>query len=90
MALVRLTADVYCHRSEGGPSYRIYVDDEMLTERSWIWPAYETFVRELVEVDVAPGAHRLKIVECNCHPVFELRDITANGEPIAASGVFFV
>ena len=90
MALVTLTADVYCNRGEGEPSYRIYVDDDLLTERSWVWPAYEIFIQENIEVDVEPGAHRLIIKECNCDPVFQIGNMTINGAPLAASGVFFV
>jgi hypothetical protein len=90
MALIQLTADVYCNRSEGEPSYRVYVDDELLTERSWIWPGYEIFIREYIDVDVEPGAHRLTIRECNCDAVFEVKDMRANDSPIQVSGVFFV
>jgi hypothetical protein len=90
MALVRLTAEVFCNRSEGEPTYRVYVDDDLLTERSWVWPAYEVFVREYIEVEVEPGAHRLTISECNCDPVFEIKNAMVNDAPLAASGVFFV
>ena len=90
MAFVRLTADVYCNRSEGSPTYRVYVDDDLLTERTWSLPAYEMFIQEQIEVEVAPGAHTLSIRECNCDPVFDVRNITANDAAVSASGVFFV
>lgn len=90
MALMSLTIDVYCDRGEGDPSYRVYVDDELLTERSWTWPGYEVLVREHVAVDVEPGAHRLWITECNCDPVFHAKNMTVNGVPFPhSSGVFF-
>ena len=90
MALVSITVDVYCNRSEGEPSYRIYVDDEMLTERSWVWPAYEVFVKEHVEVNVESGAHRIEVRGCNCDAIFTAKDMTVNGSLIqGTNGVFF-
>lgn len=91
MALTTLTIEVYCNRGEGEPSYRVFVDDEMLTERSWVWPAYEIFITENIEVDLPPGAHRLSVRECNCDPVFHTQNMTINGAPSTnTSGVFFV
>lgn len=90
MALVSLTVDVYCSSSEGEPSYRIYVDDELLTERSWTWPAYEIYITEHIEVDLEPGAHRLHVRECNCGPVFYTEKMTVNGEiNVRGGGLFF-
>ena len=89
MALTSLTVDVYCTRSEGSPTYRVYVDDELLTERSWIWPAYEIFVQENIEIDVDPGNHILQVRECNCDPVFYVQNVTVNGK-LNNGGMFFV
>jgi hypothetical protein len=83
-----LSVDVYCTRGEGNPSYRIFVDNEMLTERSWSWPAYEVFIRENIEVDLEPGPHRVEIRECSGDPVFILRDIMIDGNP-NSNGLFF-
>jgi hypothetical protein len=90
MAHVSITVDVYCNRSEGEPSYRVYVDDEMLTERSWTWAAYDVFIREHIEVNVEPGAHRLYVRESNCDPVFQTQNMTVNGEVnVRGGGLFF-
>ena len=55
MSATTITVDVYCARSEGSPIYRVYVDDDLLTERNWSWPAYEVYIQEHIEVDVAPS-----------------------------------
>lgn len=90
MAIMTLTIDVYCNRSEGEPSYRVFVDDEMLTERSWVWPAYEVFVKEHIEVNVEPGAHRLEIRECGGNDTFIVKDMTVNGHVVSGTnGIFF-
>ena len=81
MSTVTVTADVYATRSEGAPIYRIYVDGDLLTERNWAWPAYENYVREHIEVDVAPGEHRLELVDCSNAGVFYIKNVTINGAP---------
>jgi hypothetical protein len=88
MALVHLTVGVYCVRGEGNPTYRIYVDDEMLAERTWTWPAYEVYVKEFVDVNVESGAHRLEVKACNCDDVFYMKDVTVNGNG-NNGGLFF-
>ena len=90
MSIINLTIDVYCNRSEGDPKYRIYVDDEMLTERSWTWPAYEVYVKEHIAVDVEAGAHRLEFRWCNNDDVFITKDMTVNGVLMHGNnGIFF-
>ena len=90
MALVSISVDVYCSNGDGNPTYRVYVDDELLTERSWSWPSYEIFIREHIQVDVEPGAHRLYVREANCEPVFYTQNITVNGEvSVRGGGLFF-
>ena len=90
--LVSIKADVYCdHVSDGTPVYRVYVDNDLLTERSWIWPTYEIFIREQIEVDVEPGAHRVTIRECAADPVFVASNYVVNGQTLGnTTGVFFV
>ena len=79
MSIVTVTADVYSTRSEGSPVYRVYIDGDLLTERTWIWPAYETFICERIEVDIAPGEHRLELVDCSKTGVFYLKNVTVDG-----------
>lgn len=79
MTHVVITAEVYCTRGDGNPIYRIYVNDDLLTERNWTWPAYETYIRENIEVEVDAGTHQLNLVDCNPEPVFYLKNVTVNG-----------
>jgi len=60
-----LSVDVYCRKFRDGKTiYRVYVDNDLLTERNWIWPV-NVYVRENIEVDVEPGIHRIRVVEPN-------------------------
>ena len=74
-----ITVDVYCIRSDGGHAYRVFVDNDLFTERTWIWPAYDTFIRENIEVHVEPGVHTLEVRACTPENVFYTKNITVNG-----------
>lgn len=89
MALTSITVDVYCTRSEGAPTYRVFVDGDLLTERSWVWPAYDVYIQEQIEVNVESGAHILEVKECNCDAVFYIQNVTVNGSPNKGT-TFFV
>jgi len=88
MALTSLTVDVYCTRSDGSHAYRVSVDGDLLTERTWSWPCHEVFIREHIEVDLGPGAHTVEVRECTPEGVFYTKDTTVNGNPIPGATFF--
>lgn len=90
MAHTVITLDVYCDTTQHGtPVYRVYVDNDLLTERSWIWPAYEIFIQENLEVDIEPGAHQVRIENCGAETVFRPRNLTVNGELVNTQDLTF-
>lgn len=71
MALVELSFNVHCykppwstnHRDKkiSTSAYRIYVDDDLITERTWLW-CNDTVIVETLLVDINPEqGHNLKI-----------------------------
>ena len=40
------------------PNYRVYVGDEMFTERTWIWQ--EQYLEEMLVVNAPPGKYNLR------------------------------
>ena len=40
------------------PNYRVYVGDEMFTERTWIWR--EQYLEEMLVVNAPPGKYNLR------------------------------
>jgi lipopolysaccharide export system protein LptC len=83
MALTSVKVDVFCNSTQyGQPSYRVYVDDELLTERSWIWPSYEVFIRENIEVELDSGVHEVKISAIGRNQVFRTENLTVNGNVV--------
>jgi len=57
-----IAIDVHCKNLHGKqPYYRLYVNDDLLTERTWIWPSYEIYIREHIEVNIESGDHYIRI-----------------------------
>jgi hypothetical protein len=64
--LTTVAIDVYCQKThEGNLVYRLYMDNDLLTERTWIWPAYEIYLNEVMEVELEPGEHCVKLINDN-------------------------
>ena len=83
MALTQISVDVYCQRNaDSNPIYRVYVDNDLLTERTWAWPAYEIYIKENIEVDIEPGQHRVMIYTCNGPGNVIFKNLTVNGVTI--------
>jgi hypothetical protein len=80
MENVKLVVDVYCKdKLDTSPVYRVYVDNDLLTERTWIWPEYEIFIKENIEVNLEPGNHTVTIENCGASKCISARAITVNG-----------
>ena len=78
-----LTADVYAHWGDVHPVYRVYVNNDLLTERTFIWPGHEVFIRENIEVSLRKGVHKVRIEHINGHGAIEVKNITVNGNASA-------
>lgn len=65
------------------PKYRIYIDDDLITERTWIWDQ-ETYIEENLRVEVSKGVNhtiRLELIKYNPMHLaqFGLRNLQING-----------
>ena len=54
---VVICADVSVDWQGDPPNYRVYVGDEMFTERTWIWQ--EQYLEEMLVVNAPPGKYNL-------------------------------
>jgi len=81
MSTVNIVVDVHCTVGHDvNPVYRLYVDDELLTERTWTWPSYEVLIRENVLVEFETyGTHTLRIENCGTPDNFYFKSIFVNG-----------
>ena len=76
-----ITADVYAHWGAVSPSYRVYVNNDLLTERDFGWPGHEVFIRENIVVDLNPGVHQLRIEQIGNNGKIQVKNITVDGAP---------
>lgn len=62
---VEVQFDLYCHWSQKEPAYRVYVDNDLITERTFIWPGFQNYVRETFAIAVKHGEHQLRVENLN-------------------------
>lgn len=87
MKTVELSADVYCYTKEHDyPRYRIYLDDELITERTFSWSSVDTYVEEHGLLTLSDGPHVLRVESVTTHPGrFILKNIKINDTRVNAS-----
>jgi len=56
---VRLEADIRCTWHQEAPIYRVYVNDELFTERTFIWT--DCYLVESIQLQVDPGKYAVRI-----------------------------
>jgi hypothetical protein len=55
---VRVLADVHCSWEGLDPIYRVYVNDELFTERTWRWT--DAYLEEMLQIEAEPGMYDLR------------------------------
>jgi hypothetical protein len=55
---VRVLADVHCDWEGLNPIYRVFVNDELFAERTWIWA--DSYLEENLQIQAPPGKYRLR------------------------------
>lgn len=81
--LHQITIDVYCQWSDVAPAYRIYVDDDMITERAFRFPGDDFFIKEYLTCNLDPGLHSLRLEQCSPNGQFSIKNIVVDDRPNA-------
>ena len=56
---VRVVADVHCDCAPDQlPIYRLFVDNELFTERTWIWN--NMYLEEIIPIEAEPGDYTIR------------------------------
>jgi hypothetical protein len=55
---VRVLCDVHCKWEGSPPRYRAFVNDELFTERTWIWD--DVYLEEAFQIQAVPGKYTLR------------------------------
>ena len=56
---VRVVCNVACKWEGLPPIYRVYVNDELFTERTWTWQD-DIYLREEIQLFAQPGEYQIK------------------------------
>jgi len=57
---VQVQCDVYCKWDSNDTRYRLYINDELFTERSWIWNGKDYYLEEIITIEAPPGHYKIK------------------------------
>ena len=74
---VKVSFDLDCEWSDSAPAYRIYVNDELFVERTWIWRDY--YLQEMLQISAEPGRYLVRVESLSAAAKF-----TASNHCIAA------
>lgn len=55
---VRVLCDVICRWDGTPPRYRAYINDELFTERTWIWD--KCYLEEAFQIEAPPGKYVIR------------------------------
>lgn len=77
-----ITADVYASWSDVPPRYRVFVDGDLMTERDFIYPGTQVYIKENILVNLKPGGHTVIIQQINGDNI-KVKNITVDGKPNA-------
>ena len=56
---VRVVCNVACEWEGLPPIYRVYVNEELFTERTWTWKD-DLYLREEIQINAEPGDYRIR------------------------------
>jgi hypothetical protein len=57
---VKISFDLYCAWEGNDPSYRVYVADELFSDRTWTWDR-NTILNHTLQIEAVPGQYDVTI-----------------------------
>ena len=55
---ITVLCDVYCQCGDTETRYRVYVNNELFAERTWIWR--DVYLEEMLQINAAPGDYTIR------------------------------
>ena len=78
--IVNITADVFA--SVENIVYRVYIDDTLMTERTFAWNPWKNCVRENMVIEVEEGTqHTVRVEAVKFDEGVSIDNITVDGAP---------
>ena len=82
MKTFKVSFDLMCNKTTESVPYRVYIDDELMTERDYIWDNTAEYVRENCPIISERGVHELRIENLKPNDgEFHINNLTVNGKP---------
>ena len=77
---VQVVCDVHCRWDQEPPRYRVYVNDELFTERTWIWQ--NVYLEEMLQILAPPGTYKIRyeLVDPD-HALLKVKDVRVINGP---------
>lgn len=74
-----LKVNVFSNWRDNAPIYRIYVNDDMLTERTFHWAPEQFYILENMHCNLSTGVHTLKLENLDPLSEFRLDNFSVDG-----------
>jgi len=78
MAFCKISFDLFCDKGDS-PRYRLYINDELFTERTYIWKG-TTYLRENLQIDAGPGDYEIRLEKLD-PAKYRMRNLTVDDGP---------
>ena len=66
---VKVLIDIHCEWAGTAPSYRVFVNDELFAERTFVWQ--EQYLTEMLQIAAEPGVYQVRVEPLPCDPKIE-------------------
>ena len=63
---VKVLMDIHCEWTGAAPAYRVYVNDELFAERTFIWR--DQHLTEMLQISAEPGVYQVRVETLPCDP----------------------
>ena len=78
MNFVTVKADIYS--TTKGESYRLYIDNNLMTERTFVWDPHRIYIEECSIILADTGTtHTISVQSANQTDCFSIKNVTING-----------
>ena len=87
MTFTEIKVDVYCTLNEEDSAYRVYINQEMMTERTIRWPATKYYVEENIVASLPSGNYTVTVEYARNRGIYEAKNLRIDG--VAVQGLTF-
>ena len=82
---VEVLVDVRCSWGDVPPIYRLYVNEELFAERTWVWRG--KYLEELINMIVVPGEYLIRYEVLNNNALLDVNNVRVLSGPAMVDGL---